>query len=74
MTDCPHEFHESEAAVATEGLCPLCLAADVNRLMIENERLRAALVEIRGMSDVGNTIASLREISKIACDALMSRE
>lgn len=40
MIDCPHEFHESEAAVATEGLCPLCLAADVNRLMIENERLR----------------------------------
>ena len=46
MIDCPHEFHESEAAVATEGLCPLCLAADVNRLMIENERLRAVLKEI----------------------------
>jgi hypothetical protein len=32
--NCPHEFRENIAAVSTDGLCPLCLAADVNRLMI----------------------------------------
>lgn len=29
---CLHSFPESEAAVATEGLCPLCLGAEVGRL------------------------------------------
>jgi hypothetical protein len=30
-TTCLHSFHESEAAV-TEGLCPICLDAEVARL------------------------------------------
>lgn len=33
---CHHEFHERESSVATEGLCPLCLAE-------ENQQLRETM-------------------------------
>ncbi len=39
---CPHEYHEREASVATEGYCPICMAAEI-------ERLRAALTELHAM-------------------------
>jgi hypothetical protein len=29
---CPHEYHEREASVYAEGLCPLCLLAEIARL------------------------------------------
>jgi hypothetical protein len=33
---CSHDFSERESSVATEGYCPICMAAEI-------ERLRAAL-------------------------------
>jgi hypothetical protein len=42
---CPHLFEDKETAIDADGLCPLCLAADLNRvfLTIESvlEKLRA---------------------------------
>lgn len=29
---CPHEYHERESSVATEGYCPLCMVAEIERL------------------------------------------
>ena len=29
---CEHDFAEREASVATEGLCPLCMVAELTRL------------------------------------------
>ena len=54
---CPHAYHDQEASISTDGLCPLCLLAEIERLRAErlafateseerkadNERLRAAL-------------------------------
>jgi regulator of replication initiation timing len=29
---CPHAYHDQEASISTDGLCPLCLLADNERL------------------------------------------
>lgn len=34
MKPCPHAFDDREASVYTEGLCPLCLCALVERYRI----------------------------------------
>lgn len=39
---CPHEFFEREASVATEGLCPLCLVAETERLRTRLRQLARA--------------------------------
>lgn len=37
---CPHEFYERESAVATEGLCPICMNEQLTKM-------RAALIHAR---------------------------
>jgi hypothetical protein len=38
-TSCPHDISEQDVASQADGLCPLCLAAEVNRLRIALESL-----------------------------------
>jgi hypothetical protein len=42
---CPHDLAERETGVA-DGMCPLCLAAEIKQLKQQNERLWAALQKI----------------------------
>jgi len=43
MTDaCRHDIAEQLTA-ATDGLCPICMTAEVTRLRMENAALRRAL-------------------------------
>jgi hypothetical protein len=32
MTKCEHDINERECAVTADGMCPLCLAAEIERL------------------------------------------
>ncbi|MFK4647250.1 hypothetical protein ABIF96_005824 [Bradyrhizobium ottawaense] len=40
IASCPHDVSEQDVASQADGLCPLCLAAEVNRLSIALERVR----------------------------------
>lgn len=41
---CPHDISDQDVAAHADGLCPLCLAADVNRLCIALEQIDAVAV------------------------------
>jgi hypothetical protein len=46
MSDCPHDFTERETAVIADGYCPLCMAAELEQLRAERDKLLAALQRI----------------------------
>jgi hypothetical protein len=40
IAGCPHDISEQDVACQADGLCPLCLAAEVNRLRLALESIR----------------------------------
>lgn len=42
---CPHDISERDVAHQVDGLCPLCLAADVHRLSKALEKIDAVAVQ-----------------------------
>ena len=43
IDSCPHDISDQDIATQVDGLCPLCLAADVNRLSIALEKIESDL-------------------------------
>ena len=49
---CPHDLAERETACA-DGMCPLCLAADIGRLQIHSSVLMREIERLRARADAG---------------------
>jgi hypothetical protein len=66
MSDCPHEFWEREASVGGDGYCPLCMAAEIERLRQGNKA-----VDAQEMSDIA---AEMRKAAELRGDTYSSME
>jgi hypothetical protein len=44
---CTHDFTEREIAVTADGYCPLCMAAEIERLQTELASLRDLVESMR---------------------------
>jgi hypothetical protein len=68
-TSCPHDISEQDVASQADGLCPLCLAAEVNRLRTALERLANDPPANRDEPDMDwEVVVKMRAIAKAALD------
>ena len=66
---CPHDISDQDIAAQVEGLCPLCLAADVNRLSIALEKIESDLrVYASGLKE-GDELRGVLQLSAAAARA-----
>lgn len=60
--NCPHDITEIDVASSADGLCPLCLASDVHRLLLVLEECEIYLSGKNGKSlKYQDTLKSTRD-------------
>lgn len=71
MTECSHEVWKQNAAISGDGLCPLCLADEIERINAENAHLRAEITRLTTYRDgLAVTVTELTEQNERLTTAL----